>query len=129
VYDYTMENDFITWLTKELDVRGWSNNELARRANLASSSISMVISGKRTPGVNFCTGVARAFGIPPEEVMRYAGLLPSLPASSDEPTIREIHDYVKRMNVTERKEVLQYVIFLYKRASRAIRGTGATREP
>lgn len=76
-----MVNEFITWLTKELNDRGWTNSELARRSELVPSTVSMVISGKTNPGLEFCLGVARAFGLPPEAVLRKAGLLPPLPAA------------------------------------------------
>lgn len=72
--------DFVTWLTRELNERGWTNSELARRAELVPSTISMVISGRTNPGWEFCLGVARAFGFPPETVLRRAGLLPAVPA-------------------------------------------------
>jgi len=35
------------WLNHELDRRGWSYNELGRRAGLSSAGVSDVLSGKR----------------------------------------------------------------------------------
>lgn len=72
-----METDFVTWLMKELETRDWSYSELARRADIAPSSISMVISRKRIPGWDVCAGIARAFNLPPARVFAIAGLLPS----------------------------------------------------
>lgn len=75
-----METDFSTWLTGEMDKRGWNNSELARRAGLVPSTISMVISQQKNPGLDFCVGIALAFRLPPEIVLRKAGLLdPEMP--------------------------------------------------
>ena len=74
-----MNESFVTWLLTEMDVRGWTNSELARRANLVPSTISMVVSQQKRPGLEFCVGVAQAFGLPPEDVLRAAGLIPSIP--------------------------------------------------
>lgn len=67
---------FATWLDKELEKRGWNKSELARRANVGQSSISLIYSEKRNPGVEICLAIAKALDLPPEEVYRAAGLLP-----------------------------------------------------
>lgn len=74
-----MENEFITWLTQKMNEFRWGNSELARRAGLAPSTISMVISGQKRPGLDFCVGVAQAFNLSPEDVLQKAGLIPSKP--------------------------------------------------
>jgi len=70
--------EFSTWLMQELERRGWSNSELARRAEVVPSTISMIISGSANPGVDACLGIARAFNEDPVKVFRLAGLLPAL---------------------------------------------------
>ena len=81
---FAMENDFVCWLTTELDTRGWTNSELARRADVGFSTVSRVFSRQQNPGLDFCIGVARALDLPPEDVLRRAGLLPPLPPSVTE---------------------------------------------
>jgi transcriptional regulator with XRE-family HTH domain len=72
-----MSNDtFTNWIEGELTQRGWSPAELARRANIAQSHLSRVLSGMRGAGPDLCTGIAQAFALPPEAVFRKAGLLP-----------------------------------------------------
>lgn len=76
-----MENQrtFVLWLSDEIkDRRGWSLREFASRAGLNVATVSLVLSGKRKPGVDFCKGVVKAFPgeVTQEEVMRKAGLLP-----------------------------------------------------
>jgi len=79
VYTLSMNADFVTWLTTAIDSRGWNNSELARRAGMVPSTISMVISGHNQPSMEFCIKVAQALGEAPEHVLRIAGHLPSLP--------------------------------------------------
>ena len=71
--------DIQNWIIEEVDKRGWSYNELARRADLAPSTVSMVLSRQRRPGEHFCKGIARAFNVPVETVFRYAGILKPIP--------------------------------------------------
>ena len=71
-----MESSFTTWLSRELDERGWSQSEAARRGQISGTMISMVLSEQARPGLDFMRGIARAFNIPLEDVFRLAGVLP-----------------------------------------------------
>ncbi len=66
--------DFSAWLNQELEVRGWSRSEAARRGNVSASMFDKVINGQAKPGINFCRGVAKAFNLPVIEVFRKAGI-------------------------------------------------------
>lgn len=72
----TQQEQFITWLNGELDRRGWSRSEAARRGEVSASMMDKVIGGFSNPGIEFCKGVSRAFKMPLEEVFRLAGILP-----------------------------------------------------
>ncbi len=122
----TMAKDFVTWLTKEMEDRGWNNSELARRAGLVPSAISQVIAGNRGTGPEFCRSVARALGLPPETVFRKAGLLPGLPGPEEDVTFGELLDVVRNLSVEERVMVLELAEFLHQRRHRA---KGAPGEP
>ena len=71
---------FAQWLESQIEQRGWNKAELARRATISDSMVSMVMGGQRNPGFEFCVSVASAFDVPPEQVLRRAGLLPAVPA-------------------------------------------------
>lgn len=75
----SVSTKFGTWILRELDRRGWSQSEAARRGGISSTSISMVISGKMNPEIKFYRGVSRAFNLPLEDVLRQAGVLPAEP--------------------------------------------------
>lgn len=87
-----MGADFRDWLVFELKDRGWSQSEAARRGEISASLVQQVMSGTSRPGKRFYQGVARAFGIPVEEVMRRAG---ELPGQID--VIPEARDWSKRL--------------------------------
>lgn len=70
-------NDFNRWLQNELNDRGWSQGDAARKGGFSESMLSKVLNGYTPPGIKFCRGIAKAFDVPVEEVQRRAGLLPS----------------------------------------------------
>jgi len=74
----TSEN-FIDWLLELLKERDWSMNELARRADISSGAISLIMSEQRNPGPDVLLGIARALHLPPAFVFWKAGLLPENP--------------------------------------------------
>lgn len=67
---------FVAWVLEELQKRGWSQSELARRAFVTRSGINKLLSGERNPGPVLCVAIAKAFKLPAEEVCRRAGVIP-----------------------------------------------------
>lgn len=76
-------DNFSDWLNEELNKRGWIQADLYRRSGLSRTSISDVIAGNLAPGYKFCAAIARALDLPPEFVMRKAGLLPPEPTQNE----------------------------------------------
>ena len=106
-------DDLITWLNSEMEERGWSNNELARRAGLSSGGVSLVLSGSRKPTHGFCVAVARALREPPEKVLRLAGLLPPLPSVEDK-SYWELVELAKELTRVERLEIYDLMRWKYQ---------------
>lgn len=79
-----MEPKLFRWIVDEVERRSWSNNELAKRAGLSPSHLSMVMSGQRSVTFDFCAAIAKAFGERPEVLFRKAGLLPPSSGKMDE---------------------------------------------
>lgn len=80
--------EFVEWLQAELDKRDWRQADLARRGGIHTGLLSRIMSLERNPGPDTCSSIAKALNIPPEDVFRKAGLLPSLPA--EDAAVREI---------------------------------------
>ena len=87
--------DFSGWIESELQKRGWQVSELARRADTYPATIARIINRERKPGPDVCQGIARAFGMPSEDVFRIAGLLPQLP--DEDATLKHITTRLRGM--------------------------------
>ena len=76
---------FSEWLVEELDKRGWSRSEAARRGGLSASMFDKVINGYSKPGVKFIEGIARAFKMSSAEVMMHVNN-----NGTDDPWVQEM---------------------------------------
>jgi transcriptional regulator with XRE-family HTH domain len=117
---------FAQWITDELNIRSWSLRELGRRANLSNTTISQVLSGQANPGLDFCKGIARAFGVRAEEVLARAGLIPAPP--DETATSRELVAMFAQLGEEDKERVLVMVRALRdeERRARERRTTTAT---
>jgi transcriptional regulator with XRE-family HTH domain len=109
-----MTNELRAWISQEVDRRGWSYRELARRSGVSHTLVSRMLSGDMPPSADFCIKVAQALEEPPEKLLRLAGILPPSLASEDDPTIAEIQDILKNLPPAQHKEVLRFLRFLYQ---------------
>lgn len=114
-YTVIMENDFVTWLNREMERRGWNNSELARRADVSPSTLSKAISGYNRPGLELCVGVADAFGLPPETVLRRAGLLP--PSAEGDPAFTELLAVLRNVSRDELLNILEYAVYRHQQGA------------
>jgi transcriptional regulator with XRE-family HTH domain len=97
---------FAGWLNKELDRRGWSRSEAARRGEISPSMFDKVIGGFANPGPDFLIGVARAFGLTRREVFQRAGMIEPDPPT-DTPTIREMNEAFAYLTSEEQRNWLR----------------------
>lgn len=107
--------DFVDWLKKELDDRGWKQAELARRAKLHRGTIANIMTGSRSPGPEFCTALADALGYPVEDVFRRAGLLPPDPSPAERKTLGQMIELAKMLTPAQRAEAISFLRFLIQR--------------
>jgi len=99
-----MSNKFTDWIVQQIDERGWTIRETARRAGLSASTISDVINGNAKPGTKFYRGLARAFKTPLSIVLHHAGEDPSLPEDKEQD--KELLAYFHDLPPAERRNVL-----------------------
>lgn len=111
------------WIVEQVNERGWTQNELARRAKVSSGHLSLVVTEKQQPGWEFCAKIAKALNKPPECVLRKAGLLIT-PTSEDEVTVEELRSIVHRLTPDQQQELLWYAAALYDRSRQQKRGDG-----
>lgn len=99
--------DFSEWIVEELDHRGWSRSEAARRGGISPSMFDKVINGYAKPGKKFLDGIALAFDLPPIVIYRKAGLLP--PDAEVTPVVEQILYGVEDMPEIDQEEVLAFI--------------------
>lgn len=99
--------DFENWLSNEMEKNGWSQSDLARESGLSQAQISRVANGLRPPGNDFCTAVAKALKYPVENVMRAAGLLPSVPESTQQEA--DLLYLYRSLPANEKADLLRYI--------------------
>jgi len=102
-----MNKTFPKWILEQLESREWTRAELSRRAGLSRTAISDVITGKANAGYTLCAAVANAFELPPEIVLRTAGLLPANPDIDEE--IEQILYEITKLPKPDQEEVLAYI--------------------
>lgn len=107
----TTVNGLFNWIDDELNKREWSYSELARRAGVSQSMVSMVRNGQRGITAEFCAAIARALGENPEKVLRLAGLLPASAGKVADllPDEGELIDMYRRATVDDRRRILVIV--------------------
>ena len=84
--------------------------ELARRANVSTSTVSRVVSGELKPSWDFCAAIARPLDEPILTIFKLAGLI-SL-GEITTPEILEIVEIMETMTPETRREVLHYAKYL-----------------
>ena len=109
-YNEDVSDSFGNWLADQIGKRGWTHNELARRAGVSQPAVSGIVAGRR-PSADFCIKVAQALGEPPEKILRLAGILPP---SEDDSALAELYDLVRNLPLEQRQEALRYLRFLYQ---------------
>jgi len=105
-YDPALMNEFISWLDEELNLRGWNDSNLAKRAKLSQSVISKARSGIRPIKWEACISIADALKMPPEIVLRKAGLLPENTSQQSNPEIDELAHLFQQLSADDRKHIL-----------------------
>ena len=102
-----MNISFAEWLSDQLEERGWSQAELARRANTSRSSINGLITGSRNPGPELTSAIANALRLPESIVFKMAGILS--PTTDIDELKEQILMETADMSPEEQQEILAYI--------------------
>jgi transcriptional regulator with XRE-family HTH domain len=97
--------DFSEKIVSELNTRGWSRSEAARRGGISPSMFDKVINGHSEPGIKFLKGIAKAFSIPFLEVASWVDATSKTPDSIDVKILNETKD----MTEQEKNSLLAFI--------------------
>jgi len=117
---------FADWLNEMMKQRNLSQSELARRAGISQSGISLILSGERNPGSDVCRGIADALDLPPKTVFIEAGLFP--PEPDFDPDAEEVLRLFRKLPPTE-KDIILIQMRALARRERIERDRSRTPEP
>jgi transcriptional regulator with XRE-family HTH domain len=103
------------WLNSELNNRDWSQSKLAREAGIDSGYVNRIISGDRKAGIEACIGIAKAFDMSIDRVVR--ALRPSeFPARTEESiNLVEANQLFSQLTEDEQKMLLTQMRALVKK--------------
>lgn len=96
--------NFPEWITQELDRRGWSRREAARRGDLSGSILDKVISGESQPGMTFYKGIAKAFNISLVDVLIQAGEVDPRDLADD-----SLNEHFSHLTPQQQRMVLRFI--------------------
>lgn len=104
--------DFSEWLMKELKERDLSQSDLSRKSGISQSQISLVLSGARKPGIEFCNAISKVFKLPLEDIYRHADLMPASIKDDEDQSTKEIVHLLNQMDKDSVQQVKDFVKFL-----------------
>ena len=106
--------DFPGWLQEQLNARGWGQADLANRAGINRQVIWGWLNRRKKPTEEYLVKVANAFEIPPQEILRVAGVLPMEP-NHDAITEAILH-LIGDLDSATKIDVLEYAKYLKGRS-------------
>jgi transcriptional regulator with XRE-family HTH domain len=109
--------NFSVWLDQELSSRSWTRADLAQKAQISQSTLSLIYNESRKAGPDVCRSIADALKIPPEEVFRAAGLLPPTP-KVDVVSERANHLLQMLKKPTSKQRAVDYLELLIRQEAR-----------
>lgn len=108
-------NGFADWLEEELSARAWKPADLARASRLSNATISRILNGDRNAGSDVALAIAKGLNLSADLVFRRAGLLPPQPGPERDPSFQEIAEIMRGMSPDERREVVDYALWRFRR--------------
>jgi len=103
----TKTTDFWEWAEAELDRRGLNWYKVEMIAGVSNNSISGRARELLPPTDHTAKAIAKAFNLPPESIMRRAGILPPEPAESEQ--LNEVIHLFNQLSPTEQAIILEQV--------------------
>ena len=105
----SMEN-VAEFIKAEIKRKGWSQARLAKAAKLDSAVISNILNEKRGVGWESARAIADALNIPAETMFRKAGLLPPVPAKTEQS--EQLLYLFNQLDPDKKQDLLGYAEFL-----------------
>lgn len=113
----TMDNKFSSWLIEQMQIKNWSQSDLARASGLTRQTISYYLSDRSTkPDEAALTKIAHAFKMSPIAIFRKAGLLPE---GGDQASFEDWQHLLNQLMPEEQEEMRQIIEMKIDRRQKA----------
>jgi transcriptional regulator with XRE-family HTH domain len=111
-------NDFVAWINGEIKAREWSQSDLSRKSGITTAQISRVLNRERLPGIEFCKGIARAFGLKDIQVLEIAGLATDKDRVKFSPIVEATAAMLNELSENDQEEIRAMVRVKWERKHR-----------
>lgn len=113
----TVDNlSFSDWLTTQLQEKGMSQADLARKSGVTRQAINNYVNGMRqSPDMNSVKKIARALGVPVEEVLRITNILPP---TTIPPELERLRFILGLLPPDRQEDLVNYAEYLYQQQER-----------
>ncbi len=101
-----------------MDARGLRQADLARLGGLHTGHLSKVLSRERNPGVEFCRGVAKAFGMKDIQVLEIAGLATDSSLPKFSPIVESAAAMLNELPESDQEEIRAMIRVKWERKQR-----------
>lgn len=88
--------DFENFIKAELEIKGLSQREAARKAGISHAYLSAILRGDRDISCNFCFAMAKALNEPVWKILQLSGLIDNVPKNLVES--EEVKSLVRKYN-------------------------------
>lgn len=121
---YTLDmtsDELASWLSEQLNQRGWSARELARRAGVSHTAVVRAANGQSVPGWQICLKLAQALGVPDDIVLDLAGYRAN-PLAAEHGTRERVLQILDVLNEDDQNLLLTFAERLLESGRRGARG-------
>lgn len=101
--------EFSVWLQKQMDGRGWGQADLANRAGINRQVVWGYLNRRKKPSEDILIKIANALEIPPQEILRAAGVLPT--ESNHDAITEAIVHLIGDLDTSTKQDILDYAKF------------------
>ena len=99
--------DFADWLEEQMKTHNVNQSQLAGRGGITRSAINKLLSRQqREPGTEMLKAIAKGLNVPPEIVLRAAGLLP--PERTVKEKYEELLQILDQLSEEGQEEIIDY---------------------
>jgi len=109
MYWYMSKLQFVEWLQKEIEIRGITLADVAKRGEVSPTTIWRIANGERNAGIDSILAIAQGLRMSPVEVFRIAT---NQPSATENPQTEQLVYLFQQLDARDRQTILDMMEFL-----------------